>query len=69
VAALKEWRLAQARRNRVPAFHILHDRVLLQIAAVRPADEAELLAISGFGPRLLERYGAKILEIVRAAAE
>jgi DNA topoisomerase-3 len=67
VDALKAWRLAEAQRRRVPAFRILTDRVLLAIAAARPADEAALLEISGIGPRLLAKHGAKLLEIVAAA--
>ncbi|MBI5017981.1 MAG: DNA topoisomerase 3 [Deltaproteobacteria bacterium] len=64
-AALKAWRLEEARRRRVPAFRILTDRVLLAVAAARPATEAELLDVPGFGPRLLARYGRPILELCR----
>ena len=65
VAALKTWRLAEARRAGVPAFRVLHDRTLLAIAAARPPDEAALLAVPGFGPGLLERYGDRILALCR----
>jgi DNA topoisomerase-3 len=64
VAALKAWRLAEARRSRLPAFRILTDRTLLGLAAARPADEAGLLAVSGFGPTLARKYGAEILALV-----
>jgi DNA topoisomerase-3 len=67
VDALKAWRLAEAHRRRVPAFRILTDRVLLAIAAERPTDDAALLEVHGMGPRLLEKYGAKLLEIVKTA--
>jgi DNA topoisomerase-3 len=69
VDALKTWRLAEARRRRVPAFRIMTDRVLLAIAAARPADEASLLEIHGMGPRLLEKYGTKLLEIVAGGSD
>jgi DNA topoisomerase-3 len=65
VAALKAWRLAEARRAGVPAFRVLHDRTLLAIAAARPRDEAALLAVPGFGPGLLKRYGDSVLTICR----
>jgi DNA topoisomerase-3 len=68
VDALKAWRLVESRRRRVPAFRILTDRVLLGIAAERPSDAAALLEIPGMGPRLLEKYGAKLLEIVNGTA-
>ena len=66
VAALKAWRLSEARRRKVPAFQILSDRVLLAVAAAQPGDEAALLAVSGIGPTLAQRYGKPILAIIRA---
>jgi DNA topoisomerase-3 len=65
VAALKAWRLAEARRHGVPAFHVLHDRVLLAVAAARPRTEDELLAVKGMGPALLKKYGPGILQVLR----
>ncbi len=64
VEALKAWRLAEARRRRVPAFRILTDRVLGAIAALRPEDSQALMAIQGVGPKLVERYGAQLLALV-----
>jgi len=65
VAALKAWRLDEARRRRIPAFRILTDRTLLAIAAARPATEEELLAIPGFGAKLWARHGTRILGLLR----
>jgi DNA topoisomerase-3 len=65
VAALKAWRLTEARRAGVPPFRILHDRTLVAIAADRPRDEAALLAVPGIGPALLKRYGARLLALCR----
>jgi DNA topoisomerase III len=65
VAALKTWRLTEARRAGVPAFRVLHDRTLLAIAAARPQHEAALLAVPGFGPGLLKRYGVPVLALCR----
>jgi DNA topoisomerase-3 len=64
VEALKAWRLAEARRRRIPAFRILTDRVLGAIAAVRPRDSEALMAIQGVGPKLVERYGTQLLALV-----
>ncbi|MDC0711173.1 DNA topoisomerase 3 [Stigmatella sp. ncwal1] len=64
VEALKAWRLAEARKRRVPAFRILTDRVLGAIAAMRPEDREALMAIQGVGPKLVERYGAQLLALV-----
>ena len=69
VDALRRWRLGEAKRHRLPAFRVLTDLTLLDIAARRPRTEAELAAISGIGPARMERYGARLLEIVRAGDE
>ncbi len=67
LAALKAWRLEEARKHGTPAFTIAHDRVLNAIAAARPASEAELLAVVGVGPALVRKYGTQILTLVGAA--
>jgi DNA topoisomerase-3 len=62
--ALRAWRLAEARRRRVPAFRVLKDATLLAIADALPADEAALLAIPGIGPALARKHGADILGLI-----
>jgi len=51
----------------VPAFRVLHDRTLVGIAAARPGNEDALLAVPGFGPALLKRYGGRLLALCRGA--
>ena len=63
--SLKAWRLEAAREANVPAFVILHDSVLREIAASRPKTKSELAAISGMGESKLLRFGEGILERVR----
>ena len=65
VAALKAWRLTEARRRRVPAFRILSDRALTALAAARPGNEAELLAVTGIGAAIARKYGKRILSLVK----
>jgi DNA topoisomerase-3 len=67
VEALKKWRLAQAKKEGVPAFRILTDRVLAEIADDRPATQEELLRVAGLGPRTVTRYGAQLLKILSEA--
>jgi DNA topoisomerase-3 len=67
VAMLKQWRLLESRRNGLPAFRVLTDRTLTGIAAARPQDEAGLLAVSGFGPALLRRYGQRLLSLCQGS--
>jgi DNA topoisomerase-3 len=68
VAALKAWRLGLARQKRIPAFRILTDRTLNNIAAHRPKTEDDLLQISGVGETILKKHGKKILAICREMA-
>jgi DNA topoisomerase-3 len=65
VEAMREWRLAEARRQGIPAFRILSNRTLLAVADALPASEDELLAVKGIGPTLARKYGHQILELVR----
>jgi DNA helicase-2/ATP-dependent DNA helicase PcrA len=67
-AALAAWRGRRARLERVPAFHVFHNRVLAAIAGARPRTREELAEVSGVGPAKLERYGADVLEVVGAAS-
>ena len=69
IAALREWRLAEARRRRVPAFRILSNRSLTAIAETRPLDEAGLLRIHGMGSKRLEEFGQTILQIIRESTD
>ena len=66
---LKAWRLAEARTQAVPAYVILHDSTLTDIARRRPRDLAALSTVSGIGTTKLARYGASLLEVVAADAQ
>ena len=63
-ARLKEWRMAEAKQLRVPAYVVLHDRALNAIAQARPANPKQLMEISGVGPAKVERFGAAILKLL-----
>jgi ATP-dependent DNA helicase RecQ len=65
VAALKAWRLQQAREQGVPPYVVFHDRTLVEIAARRPPDLQGLAQVSGVGAAKLERYGAAVLAVLR----
>jgi len=64
---LKEWRRAQAKKQGVPTFRIMSDRVLNAIADDQPGTLAELLAIPGIGLKTVEKYGAQIYRILNQA--
>jgi DNA helicase II / ATP-dependent DNA helicase PcrA len=68
VEALREWRLARARADEVPAYVVFNDRTLAELAARTPRTIAELAAVPGIGPAKLERYGPELLAQLAAAA-
>jgi DNA helicase-2/ATP-dependent DNA helicase PcrA len=61
VQALREWRLARARADEVPAYVVFNDRTLAELVSRTPRTLAELAAVPGIGPAKLERYGAELL--------
>ena len=61
VQALREWRLARARADEVPAYVVFNDRTLAELVARTPRTLDELAAVPGIGPAKLERYGADLL--------
>jgi ATP-dependent DNA helicase RecQ len=66
--ALREWRAARAKEQGVPAYVILHDRTLRELAAARPPTVDDLLRVSGIGAAKAARYGAKLLEVINRTA-
>jgi ATP-dependent DNA helicase RecQ len=59
---LREWRQAEAREQRVPAFVVMHDTSLDDLCRKRPRSVAELLHVHGFGERKVQTYGPQIVE-------
>ncbi len=68
LAALKSWRLEKARELNVPAFHIFSNKVLDNIASLKPRTREQLLTVSGIGPAKAESYGEIILKITGGAS-
>jgi superfamily II DNA helicase RecQ len=60
---IKEWRAAEAKRLKVPAYVVLHDRTLAALAHARPGNPKELLGIDGIGPAKVERFGEDLLRL------
>ena len=63
-AALKRWRLDVSRAAGQPAFVVFTDATLMSIAEAMPANERELLGVSGVGPVKVDNYGAGVLEVL-----
>jgi ATP-dependent DNA helicase RecQ len=62
--ALRAWRSAEAKRQRVPPYVIFHDRTLMEIAAARPGTRGALGGVSGVGEAKLDHYAEAVLAVV-----
>ena len=62
--ALRLMRTAIAKKKRVPAYLVLHDAALLEIAVRRPTSLEELEQVPGIGDAKLRQYGKVILSVV-----
>ncbi len=64
VSRLKNWRREVSSAMGVPAFMIMHDRTIAEVADVMPKSTDDLSRIHGFGPVKIRKYGEDILEVV-----
>ena len=62
-ARLQEWRMERFKADNVPAYTIMHQSTLMDIASFVPKTKEELLAIKGFGEAKYKKYGEDILRI------
>jgi ribonuclease D len=72
LSVLRELYLVRDRRAREidrPAFKVLGNRTLLEVAQRRPADERELAEIKGVTELILRRFGRDILGAVQRGAK
>jgi ATP-dependent DNA helicase RecQ len=66
--ALRAWRKSEAAKTGKPAFMVLSDAVLRNIAIAHPQSLPELLTISGIGPNKADQLGAAIIALCRSAS-
>ena len=66
VERLRRWRLQRSREEGVPAYVVLHDTTLRELAAVGPRTPEELARVKGLGAVKLERYGDDLLAVLAA---
>ena len=63
---LREWRRGAAQRDNVPAFLVLHDTTLEELAGKQPRSLPGLLGITGIGEKKAAALGPAILEALQA---
>ena len=64
---LRTWRKAEAAKTGKPAFIVLSDKVIHNIAIAQPRTISELLTVSGIGQAKADTHGAAIIAICRDA--
>jgi hypothetical protein len=62
--ALRQWRQDKAKDEGVPAYRVLHQRTLVQIAVHLPHTLADLKRVRGIGKQLAARYGEELTALV-----
>ncbi len=62
---LQQWRTERFKADNVPAYTIMHQSTLLEIASVMPVTKAGLMAVKGFGEAKFRKYGEELLAICR----
>ena len=65
---LKQWRAGVAKQLGAPAFTVMHDSVMNEVASTQPHNLRELEGVRGMGPTKTNRWGEDILAICRGEA-
>lgn len=65
---LQQWRTERFKADNVPAYTIMHQSTLLEIASFMPVTKAGLMTIKGFGEAKFRKYGEELLAICREYA-
>jgi len=65
---LRAWRAQVAVETDKPAYTVLGDAVLAEIAEVRPVSMPDLARVKGIGPAKLDRFGPAVLALVAGTA-
>ncbi|MBI5060019.1 HRDC domain-containing protein [candidate division KSB1 bacterium] len=63
---LRRIRRDLAEQRHVPAYVILHDAALRELARSRPKSLTELARVSGIGDRKIQEFGQVLVQVIRA---
>jgi len=64
VTRLRDWRKSLSNELSIPAFMIMHDKTLIDLAQKKPMTMTELENVHGLGPTKIMKYGEELLELV-----
>jgi len=63
------WRDEEAKRRDYPLYKILGNKSLLDLAKLKPTGRSALQEVEGLSPRLIDRYGGKLLHAISQALD
>jgi ATP-dependent DNA helicase RecQ len=66
LARLRDWRDEAARSQNVPAYIVVNNGAMEELARVQPQSIEELLGIKGIGPAKVRQYGEELLRLLAA---
>jgi ATP-dependent DNA helicase RecQ len=66
VARIRRWRDQTARAHNVPAYIVINNGAMDELARAQPKSVEELLGIKGIGPAKVRQYGEALLQLVAA---
>ncbi len=67
VARLREWRETTRKAQNLPAYMILTNALVDELARERPTSVEALSAIKGIGPKKAEQFGGELVELLAGA--
>ena len=67
--SLLQWRDSEAQRRDCPLYKVLGNKQVLELARAMPQGRKEMTAVPDLAPRLVERYGGKLLFAVTQGLE
>lgn len=65
LTVLEDTRLKLSKRSGIPAYSVVNDRTLREMAMYRPKTQADLLKIYGIGQVKLQRYGKTFINAIK----
>jgi ribonuclease D len=65
LAVLRTWRLQEGASRQVPLYMIAGNKTLEALATNQPTTTHQLKAVSGIGPKMIERYGEELIGLIR----
>ncbi|MBI2138711.1 HRDC domain-containing protein, partial [Candidatus Woesearchaeota archaeon] len=64
ISRLKKWRSTLNREQGVPAYVIMHDRTIIDLAMKMPLTLGELDGVIGIGPAKIAKFGEELLDVI-----